>query len=174
MREQSRNHSVLALLLGMLLVLSGCRASVRWSKAGPLFATEMAPPAKAVVYVYWPKEMRGRATQVFVRPCGNLAENKTVLRGGYASFVVEPGPGCFEADTTWDFPGDHGFAIEELGKAQIRSEAGHGVFLRVEPRKGFLDYHDVLRRMAPEAAEPEIRRCRRTVPLAMEEIPTGG
>lgn len=173
MYELGRNRSVLVLLLGASLVLNSCKEAPRWAKAGPLFSAESAAPAKAVVYVYWPREMRGRVRQVFISSCDNF-EPTAVLPGGYTPFVVEPGSSCFQAEATWYFANDRGSLGEDLGRVKIRSEPGHSIFLRVEPRKWLLDHHNVLRRMAPAVAEPEIRTCRRSVPLSFEEIAARG
>lgn len=158
------------LLLGLSLLLTACKESPRWAKAGTFFsAEEKASPDKAVVYVYWPRGERGGANQLFVNTCGNF-ENNAVLPGGYNSFVVEPGPSCFQAERQWEFAAGRGSADEDLGKVEIKSEPGHSYFIRLERKRVLFLSRFALRRIEPAAAEPEIRKCRRSVPLSLEEI----
>lgn len=170
----ARRGYLLIPILCLTFCTSGCKESPRWAKAGAFFsAPEKAFPARtAVVHVYWPREERGKLHQVFVRPCQGSDEN-ALLPGGYASWVVEPGPSCFQAEATWDLPISNSFASEQLGKVEIQSEPGHSYFIRLERKRALFLSRFALRQMEPAAAEPEIRQCRRSVPLSSDEIATG-
>ncbi|HET9213012.1 MAG TPA: hypothetical protein VFR03_21575 [Thermoanaerobaculia bacterium] len=161
----ARRGAALIPLLCLSLVWSGCKESPGWAKAGQLFSErDKAFLSKvAVVYVYWPWEERGRRSRLWVQACDNGGNE--ILPGGYTSFVVEPGSSCFQAEASWDLWLDGAFVSEQLGKVEIRTEAGHSSFIRLERKKGFLPPGYGLRWMAPEAAAPEIRRCRQSTPL---------
>jgi len=167
----ARRGYLLIPLLCLIFCTSGCKESPRWAKPGSFFsAPEKAFPAKtAVVYFYWPREERGKLHQVFIRPC-QVSDENALLPGGYAPLVVEPGPSCFQAEATWDLPISDSFASEELGKVEIQSEPGHSYFIRLERKRVPFLSRFALRQMEPAAAEPEIRKCRRSVQLSIDEI----
>jgi len=167
------SQKVYALFLPLCLALSsnGCKEPPRFVKAGPLFAEEKIPPGKALVYVYWPLEERGRRSRLWVGPCKDMGSE--IHLGGYAALIVEPGPSCFQAERSWDLIQANAFVDEFLGKVEWNSEAGHSVFLRLERGRGLLAPAFELRLMKPEEANPEIRRCRRSIPLSAEEIDSG-
>jgi hypothetical protein len=159
----------LFLLLWLALFLSGCKENPRLVKAGPLFATEeKTPPAKAVVYIYWPREEQGRRSQLWVGPCEDISNG--ILPGGYISFVAEPGPICLQAEMRWGLARLDGVVVEDLAKVEWNGQPGQSSFVRLEQEKGLLRSHVVLRLMKPEAATPEIGRCRRSIPLSFEEM----
>jgi len=143
------------------------------AKEGPLFAAEeQAPPAKAVVYIYWPREEQGERSELWIGPCDNISDQ--ILPGGYTALVVEPGPSCFQAEIQWelaDLDGDvSGNGSLDLGKVEFNSLSGHSSFVRVEQEKSLLLPHVGLRLVKPEAANAEIGKCRRSIPLSAEEI----
>jgi hypothetical protein len=163
----------LASLLCLSLFLTACKESPGWFKVGPLFsAEEQASPGKSVVYVYWLQEERGRAHQIFVRPCGNY-ESQAVFPGGYASFVVEAGPQCLQAERGWEIAGGTVTTSEELGEVDIWSEAGRSSYVRLARKPGFFGSNYALRRVEPDAAAAQIRQCRRSIPLTPQEILAG-
>jgi hypothetical protein len=154
--------------LCLALVSYACKEPLRLTKAGPLFAAEeKIPPAKALAYVYWPREERGRRSRLWVGPCKGLGGE--IYPGGYMALIVEPGPSCFQADIQWDLIPAPGSADALLGKAEWNGEPGHSVFLRLERGRGLLTPSFVLRLIKPEEANPEIRRCRRSIPLSPGE-----
>jgi hypothetical protein len=163
-----RGHTLIS-LLWLSLLLTACKESPKWTKAGPFFSGEdNASSTQAVVYVYWPREERGRPGQLWVGPCDETL--KAVLPEGYTSFVVEPGPSCFQAERRWEFAAGKGSVSQDFGKVELKSEPGHSSFLRLAQEEGRLMSHFVLRRIEPDVAGPEIRRCRRSIPFSIEEI----
>jgi hypothetical protein len=150
-------------LLWLALFLSGCKEYSSLMKAGPLFAAEeKTPPAKAVVYIYWPQEGRSKPGELWVMPCGGMG--KAILPGGYTSFVVEPGQSCFQVEKEWSLASFDASVSELLAKVDLNSQPGHSVFARLEYEGGFLSSRGELRLIPPEVATPEIGRCRRTIP----------
>jgi hypothetical protein len=161
----------LFLLFGLPLLLAGCKKpkeSPVYVKPGPPFSAESAP-GKAEVYVYWPRGEQGRNRQVFVGHCEG-GEMLAILPNGYTAFAVEPGPQCFQADLSWDTWIDGGFAIETVAKVEIKAEPGHSSYIRIARKPGFFRSTYDLLRIEPDAAEPEIRRCRRTIPLDEQQV----
>lgn len=155
------------LILGLIFLLGGCKEPEVFVKAGQPFTEEKAPPSKAVVYIYWPAEKQGRPKQLWVGLCdGSQGE---ILPGGYTSFVVNPGPGCFRAERSWDMTSSS-WVSENLGEVKLTFQPGHAAFVRLERRKGFFTPGFGLRTMSPEAAKPEIGKCRQTVPFSTDEI----
>jgi hypothetical protein len=59
---------------------------------------------------------------------------------------------------------------EILGGAKLNLQPGHAAFLRLERGKGFFTPSFVLRTIPPEAAKPEIGKCRQTIPMSTDEI----
>jgi hypothetical protein len=118
------------------------------------------------VYIYWPAEERGRPKQLSAGACDGPPGE--ILPGGYTSLVVNPGPNCFRGVRTWDSIGSSSVS-EILGKVELNLQPGHAAFVRLERGKGFLTSF-VLRPINPEAARPEIGRCRQTIPLSTEEM----
>ncbi|MFL6232693.1 MAG: hypothetical protein ACJ76N_06120 [Thermoanaerobaculia bacterium] len=169
MNELSTTRIIVLSWLILPLLLVGCKESPQWAKAGPFYAVEKAPPGKAVVYVYWLRKKPGRISQISVLPCKEF-ERQAVLPGGYTSFVVDPGPSCFQAEVSWDLPLEGASAIEDLGKAQISNEPGERFFFRIAQDEGPFLSHFGLQPVKPEIADSEIRRCRRSIPLSFEEI----
>ena len=171
-REQ-RSILILFLLLGPPLLLTGCKESPvkespAYVKPGPPFSAEAAH-GKAEVYVYWPREEQGRRRQIFVGPCKG-GERYAILPDGYTSFAVEPGSNCFQAEVSWDVWLDGGFAIETIAEVEIQAEPGHSSYIRVAQKPGFSTSKYDLLRVEPDAAEPAIRKCRRTIPLSEQEM----
>jgi hypothetical protein len=69
------------LLLAAALVFTGCTDSPAFVKPCALFvAAEKAPPSKALVYFYWPREEEGRWDHLSVSSCAGAFES--VLPGG--------------------------------------------------------------------------------------------
>ncbi len=55
-----RRGRSLTFVLLLIVLCSGCKDSLPLVKEGALFAaSEKASPAKALVYIYWPREERG-------------------------------------------------------------------------------------------------------------------
>jgi hypothetical protein len=53
---------------------------------------------------------------------------------------------------------------------ELNLQPGHATFVRLEHGRNLLFSRFVLRPMTPEAAKPEIGRCRQTIPLSVEEM----
>jgi hypothetical protein len=159
----------LALSLLPALALSGCKESPGFVKSGPLFAAaEKAPPGKALVYVYWPREEQGRRKRIWVTSCEGAIEE--ILPGGFTAFTVEPGSGCFKAEAQWDLKSGRGVASLELATVKMDIAAGQTYFVRLEQEPFLFTSRFHLRPIQLAAATPEIRRCRRSVELSSEEM----
>lgn len=60
-RRAFRRSLTQTLLLTAAFVSNGCTDSPSFVKPGPVFAAaEKAPPSKALVYFYWPREEQGK------------------------------------------------------------------------------------------------------------------
>jgi hypothetical protein len=154
-------------MFGLVFLLGGCKESEDLVKAGQPFAEQMAPPFKTVVYIYWPAEEQGRPKQLGVGTCDG--PQGSILPAGYISLVVNPGPNCFRAERQWELT-DNAFAIESLAQMELNLQPGHASFVRLERGRNLLFSRFVLRPMTPEAAKPEIGRCRQTIPLSTAEM----
>lgn len=88
----------------------------------------------------------------------------------YTTLVLEPGRACLSAEILWDLLPLHGVAAQEVARVKLDAEAGHTVFLRLEQVRTFFTSRYVLRQVEPAEAEPEIRRCRRLMPLSPDEL----
>lgn len=158
----------------MAVLSTGCKESPRFVKEGAFFAVpEKASPGKALVYVYWPREEQGQRDRLWVGPCEGLIEE--ILPGGYITLAAEPGPSCFKVEAHSELleRGD-GLAsatmIQDLGSVELNTEPGRTSFIRLEQRRLPLISRINPRRVEPAIAGPEIRKCRRTVPLTPEEL----
>ena len=161
-------HTLTSLLLAALL-FNGCKEPTSFVKTGPLFTVaESSSPAKVLVHVYWPREEQGRRKRLWVGLCDGLSEEIEPDR--YTTIVLEPGPACFSAEILWDVLPLNGFAIQEVARVELDAEASHTVFLRVEQARTFFTSQYILRQVEPSEADPEIRRCRRLVPLFPDEL----
>jgi hypothetical protein len=139
-------------------------------KEGPLFAAqEKASPAKALVYIYWPREQQGGRNHLWVGPCEDW--NQEILPGGYTALVVEPGPSCFEAEALSELRYTQAASVgQHLGSVELNAEPGRTVFIRLEQERRLLISRTVLRPVKPDVARPEISRCRRSIPLTPDEL----
>src|SRR5687768_12818879 len=156
-------HTLTALLLAALL-FNGCKEPASFAGAGPLFAVaESSSPANVVVHVYWPREEQGRRKRLWVGPCDSASEEIEPDR--YTTLVVEPGRACFSAEIHWDLLPLDGFAMQEVARVELNGEASETVFLRLEQGRTFFTSRYFLRQVEPSEAGPEIRRCRRLIPL---------
>lgn len=161
-------QTLTSLLLAALL-FNGCKEPTSFAKAGPLFTVaERSSPAKVLVHVYWPREEQGRRKSLWVGLCDGLSEEIEPDR--YTTLVLEPGPACFSAEIQWDLLPLNGFAIQEVARVELNAEASHTVFLRVEQARTFFPSQYLLRQVEPAEADPEIRRCRRLIPLSPDEL----
>lgn len=161
-------HTLTSLLLAALL-FNGCKEQTSFAKAGPLFSVEeSSSPAKVLVHVYWPREEQGRRKRLWVGLCDGVGGEIEPDR--YTTLVLEPGRACVSAEMLWDLLPLDGFASQEVARVEFDAEASDTVFLRLEQvRTVFISqYH--LRQVEPSEADPEIRRCRRLVPLSPDEL----
>jgi len=181
MYELSPVRFFMILLLGFSLLLTGCKESPSWSKPGPFFsAEEKASPGKAEVYIYWLREEQGRLRHVSIIPCKCGVESSEILPDGYTSFAVEPGPSCFQAVVSWDMglkPVGFGHvglydssASEILAEVEIQAEPGRSSYIRLAQKPGFFRSKYDLLQVEPDAARAQIRRCRQSIPLSVQEI----
>jgi hypothetical protein len=160
-------HTLTSLLLAALL-FNGCKEPTSFAKTGPLFTVaESSSPAKVLVHVYWPREEQGRRKRLWVGLCDGMSEEIEPDR--YTTLVLEPGRACFSAEIRWDLPLD-GFTVQEVARVELDAEASHTVFLRLEQVRSFFTSQYRLRQVEPAEADPEIRRCRRLIPLSPEEL----
>ena len=163
-----RGHSLTFVLL-LVLFCSGCKDYPRLVKEGPLFAArEKASPAKALVYIYWPREEQGRRDHLWVGPCEGLSQE--ILPGGYTAIVVEPGPSCFQAEVHSELMHSRASVSQSLGSVELNTELGRPFFIRLEQEQLLLISRTILRLVEPDVAGPEISRCRRLVPLTLDEL----
>jgi hypothetical protein len=168
-RRRLRLGLALALPFLLALPLGGCKESPGFAKSGPRFvAAEKAPPGKALVYFFWPREEQGRWNRIWIEACDEASEQ--LRRGDYTALAIKPGPSCFKAQAQWDLRFINGFATQELARLELNVEADQPYFVRVEQRPFLLTSRIELRPVQRPAAEPEIRKCRRTVPLSPEEM----
>jgi hypothetical protein len=156
----------------LLVFWTGCKDSPRLVKEGPLFAApEKAPPAKALIYIYWPPEEQGRRNRLWVIPCEGLSQE--ISPGGYTTFVVDPGPSCFQAEAQSELLQGRRSSVsvsQSLGSVELNAEPGRTFFIRLEQGRLPLIPRIVLRRVKSEVADPEIRRCHRLIPLTPDEM----
>ena len=151
-------------LLLAALLFTGCKERTSFAKAGPLFAvSESSSPANVLVHVYWPREEQGRHQRLWVGPCDSASEEIEPDR--YTSLVLEPGRACFSAEKLWDLPSLNSFTSLEVARVELNAKASDTVFLRVEQERGFFTSQYILRQVEPSEADPEIRKCRRLIPL---------
>ena len=161
-------HTLTSLLLAALL-FNGCKEQTSFAKAGPLFkVAESSSPAKVLVHVYWPREEQGRHKRLWVGLCDSMSEEIEPDR--YTTLVLEPGRACFSAEILWDLLPLDGFAVQEVARVELNAEASHTVFLRLEQVRTFFTSQYLLRQVEPAEADPEIRRCRRLIPLSPDEL----
>ena len=161
-------HTLTSLLLAALL-FNGCKEQTSFARTGPLFAVaESSSPAKVLVHVYWPREEQGRRKRLWVGLCDGMSEEIEPDR--YTTLVLEPGRTCFSAEILWDLLPLDGFAIQEVARVEFNAEASDTVFLRLEQAQTFLISKYLLRQVEPAEAGPEIRRCRRLIPLSPDEL----
>jgi hypothetical protein len=172
-RSALRGHALPFVLL-LIVFCSGCKDSPSFVKEGTLFAaSQKASSDKALVYVYWPREEQGGRNHLWVGSCEDRNDeiwSDEILPGGYTAHVVGPGPSCFQAETRLQFMNGRGSVSRPLGNVELNADPGRTFFLRIEQEKGLLTSRAVLRSVNPEVAGPEIRRCRRSVPLTPEEM----
>ncbi|HKV09131.1 MAG TPA: hypothetical protein VJ725_13395 [Thermoanaerobaculia bacterium] len=158
----------------MTVLSTGCKESPRFVKEGALFALpEKASPGKALVYVYWPREEQGQRDRLWVGPCEGLIEE--ILPGGYITLAVEPGPSCFNVEAYSELleTGDgltSATMIQHLGSVELKTKPDRTSFIRLEQRRFPLISRINPRPVEPAVAGPEIRKCRRMVPLTPEEL----
>jgi hypothetical protein len=161
-----------ALVLLLAVFSTGCRESPSYVKAGPLFASpERASPGKALVYVYWPREEQGGRDHLWVATCEGLGQE--ILPGGYIALVAEPRPSCVNVEADLGLlQGDRATASlsQDLGSVELNAEPGRTLFLRLEHKRHFLISRINPRPVEPAVAGPEIRKCRRTIPLTDDEL----
>jgi hypothetical protein len=161
-------HALTSLLLAALL-FNGCKEPISSAKAGPLFAVaESSSPAKGLVHVYWPREEQGRRKRLWVGVCDGVSEEIEPDR--YTSLVLEPGRACFSVEMLWDLPSLNSFTTYEVARVEFDAEASDTVFLRLEQEPAFFTSKYLLRQVEPSEADPEIRRCRRLIPLSPDEL----
>ena len=168
---KTRDWTALILLLAVLS--NGCREYPRWVKEGPLFSPEKASPGKALIYVYWPREEQGRRDRLWVGPCDGLIEE--ILPGGYIALAVEPGPSCLKVEAHSEIIDSRdglafAFVIQDLGSVDLNAEPGRTLFIRLEQKRFPLISRINPRPVEPAVAGPEIRKCRRSVPLTDDEL----
>ena len=155
------------LLLSAALVFNGCTDSPTFVKPGALFvATDKAPPSKALVYFYWPREEQGRWEDLSVGSCEGAFES--VLPGGFTWIPVDPGRQCFKADWHWSVDSISASGGTELASLDLNVESGQTLFVRIEKKDGPLS-GVALRLVEPAKAEPEIGRCRQVIPMTPDE-----
>jgi hypothetical protein len=155
------------LLLTAILVFNGCTDSPTFVKPGALFvAAEKAPPSKALVYFYWPREEQGRWDDLLVTSCAGAFES--VLPGGFTRIPVDPGRQCFHAQWRWNVDSISASVGTELANLDLDVEPGQPLFVRIEKEDGLLS-GVTLRLVEPARAEPEIGRCRQTIPMTPDE-----
>lgn len=171
-RRSLRRGLSLLFLLSLAVFWSGCKESPLWVKEGALFvAPEKAPPGKALVYIYWPREEQGKRNHLWVGPCENLTHE--ILPSGYTSIFVEPGPNCFKVEAQSDLLNANtmGASVtQDLGSVELNAEPGRTFFIRLERERGSLIARAPLRLIEPGVAGPEISRCRRSIPLTGDEL----
>lgn len=172
-RSALRGRSWILVLL-VILFCTGCKDSSSFVKEGALFAaSEEVSPGKALVYIYWPREEQGKRKHLWVGSCEGRSDefwSDEVLPGGYMAHVVEPGPNCFQAEARSELRDSWTSVSLLLGKVELNAEPGRTFFLRIEQGKGFLTSRNDLRLVKPKIAMPEIRRCRRSVPLTDDDL----
>jgi hypothetical protein len=161
-------HALTSFLLAALL-FNGCKEPTSFAKAGPLFTVaERSSTAKVLVHVYWPREEQGRRKRLWVGPCDGMSEE--IEPNGYTTLVLEPRRACFSAEILWDLLPLNGVASREVARVELDNEASQTVFLRLEEVRTFFTSQYLLRQVEPAEAEPEIRRCRRLMPLSPDEL----
>lgn len=164
------------LVLWVILFCTGCKDSSSFVKEGALFAaSEEISSDKALVYIYWPREEQGKRKHLWVGSCAGRSDefwSDEILPGGYTVRVVEPGASCFQAEARSELMEGRASASvsQELGSAELNAQAGRTFFLRIEQGKGLLTSRNDLRLVKPEIAMPEIRRCRRSIPLTNDDL----
>lgn len=166
-----RGRSLMFVLL-LIVFCNGCKDSPPQVKEGPLFAApEEASPAKALVYIYWPREEQGGRSHLWVGPCDGLSEE--ILPGGYTEYAVEPGQSCFQAEAQSELMRGMtfgSFVIRPLGIVVLNTSPGHTFFIRLGHERRSLFSRTVFRGAEPDVASAEIRRCRHSVPLTSDEL----
>jgi len=168
-RSPLRGGHSLTLVLLLAVFCNGCRDSPRLVKEGTLFAApEKASPAKALVYIYWPREEQGRRNHLWVGLCEGLSQE--ILPGGYTELVVEPGRNCFHAEIQSELIDNHGSVSQIFGKVELDAEPGRTFFIRLGQERLLLISRTVLRLVKPDVAGPEISRCRKSIPLTDDEF----
>ena len=172
MRSFLRGRSSLTFVLLLIVFCNGCKDSPPLVKEGaPFAAPEKASPAKALVYIYWPREEQGGRKHLWVGPCED--SNEEILPGGYTAHIVEPGQSCFQAEVRSELLRDGAFGsfvIRPLGIVVLNTSPGRTFFIRLGQEKRFLISRTVFRMAEPDVASSEIRRCRRSVPLTDDEL----
>jgi hypothetical protein len=172
-RSALRGRSLILVLL-LIVLWSGCKDPSRLVKEGTLFAaSEKVSPGKALVYIYWPREEQGERNHLWVGSCEDRNDeiwSDEILPGGYMAHVMDPGPSCLQAEARSHFMNGRGSVSRPLGNVELNAEPGRTFFLRLEQEEGLLTSRAVLRLVDPEVAGPEIRRCRRSIPLTPEEM----
>jgi hypothetical protein len=156
------------LLLGLALLAGGCRETPSFTAPGGFYAAEAPPPGKALVHVYWPQEEKGRWQRVAVTSCCAITEELAI--GSYLALAVEPGSSRLDIGKGWMLDDGAWIGTSELASLEVDAKAGSTHFVRLTQDPGLLTPHFTLRPVAPVAAGPEIRRCRKMVPLPVNEI----
>lgn len=169
----AKNRAWTILFLLLAVFSNGCREYPRFVKEGPLFTSpEKAAPGRALVYVYWPREEQGGRDHLWAGTCEGLSEE--ILPGGYTTLDVEPGPSCFNVETRSEIKREDDFTgalvIQDLGSVELDVEPGRTFFIRLEQRRLPLISRINPRPVEPAVADPEIRRCRRAIPLTPDEL----
>src|SRR5262245_4270435 len=99
-RSKPRRFLRLGLALALSFLLGACKESPGFVKSGPGFAAVEAPPGKALVYFYWPREEQGRWNRLWIDARDEAVEQ--LLRGDYTTLAVKPGANRFTAQAQWD------------------------------------------------------------------------
>lgn len=153
----------------LVLLCGGCERSPSLSAPGPPFAmTDEAPPGKALIYVYWPRETTGRRDGLDVRSC--LGHIEDIQPGGYVVLPEQPGQGCVVAESHWEIKHANTFGSLELASLDLNVEAGRTYFVRLQREQSFLTPRVALHPVERAAARREIKACRRMVLAPPEEI----
>jgi hypothetical protein len=168
-RSFLRFGRLLTVVLSLVVVCYGCKDYPRLVKEGAFFAAPDRPPSgKALVYIYWPGERQDRRNHLWVGPCKGLSDE--ILPGSYTTFDVEPGPRCFEAEVRSELIHNRASVSRPLGSVELTAAPGQTFFVRIEPERALLISRAILRRVNPDVANPEIKMCRRVIPLTSDEL----
>jgi hypothetical protein len=96
--------------------------------------------------------------------------SQEIQPGGCTAFVVGPGPSCFKAEMHSELVNNDISVSLDLASVELNAEPGHTFLVRLKQERSLLTSRIVLRLVKPDAAGLEIRRCRRLIPLAPDEM----